>query len=705
VKDNNMTLATGTQIAGENDETIKQLKLADTFFNHSVSCLVILDRDYNFIRVNEAYAKACKRDVMEFAGRNHFDLYPSDAKLIFDEVVRSKRPFVTFTRAFEFVDQPERGVTYWDWTLVPVLDAQGEIEYLVFSLVEVTERKRAEEALRVAALVYQHSSEAMMVTNAANNIVSINSAFTRLTGYSAGEVLGKNPKLLQSGRQSEEFYRAMWNALETTGRWHGELWDQRKNGELVAFRLSIDSVRDDAGKLDRRIALFSDITEEKRTEALIWEQANFDGLTKLPNRQMFYGRLQEHIDNAAKAGTALSILLIDLDQFKEINDTLGHSVGDLMLIGVARRVAACVKESVMLARMGGDEFAVILSDQSDIDNIDLIARKIIQTLTEPFQLGAETAFISASIGIALFPADGTTLEELMRHSDQAMYAAKNEGRNRFCYYTSALQDAAISRVRMTNDLRGALAGNQFEVHYQAITDLVTGSVSKAEALIRWRHPTRGMISPVEFIPLAESSGMILEIGEWVFRQSAEQACRLRAQGHQDFQISVNVSPVQFRNDRELHKSWLKHLWALNLPPQSIVIEITEGLLLDLTADVKDKLLAFRDSGIQVSLDDFGTGYSSLAYLNKFDIDFLKIDRVFVNNLETKSQDRTLCEAIIVMAHKLGLKVIAEGVETERQRDFLVTVGCDFAQGFLFSKPLPAAQFETFLQSMPERRLD
>lgn len=680
-----------------NPETIRQLQLSEIFFNYSVNCLVILDRDYNFVRVNEAYARACRRGIDEFAGHNHFELYPSDARLMFDEVIRTKQPIVTIMRPFEYADQPERGVTYWDWTLIPVLDRQGEVEYLVLSLVEVTERKRAEEALRIAALVYQHSAEAMLVTDAANCIIATNDAFTLLTGYAADELLGNNLDMLKSDRQCAEFYEAMLQALNTAGHWKGELWSRRKNGDPMILRLSINTAHDVAGKKERRVALFSDITEAKQAQSLIWEQANLDALTKLPNRYMFHDRLAHHIEQARHTGKTLALFLIDLDQFKEINDTLGHDKGDMLLIEVARRIKGCLLESTVLARLGGDEFAVILSEPDELDHLNTTANQIIEKLAAPFCLDVETVYVSASIGIALFPEDSTEMDDLLRHADQAMYAAKNAGRNRYCYFTSAMQEAAQSRMQLTNDLRGALSGNQFEVHYQPIVELATGRIRKAEALIRWHHPVRGMVDPVDFISLAESSGLILDIGTWVFKKAAEQVQRLRSLNDPEFQISVNVSPAQFHNDSKLHTTWLKHLAALDLPAHSVAIEITEGLLLDLTAEVKDKLLAFRDAGTQVALDDFGTGYSSLAYLKKFDIDYIKIDRAFVSNLEESSDDHALCEAIIVMAHKLGLKVIAEGVETAAQRDLLAAAGCDFAQGYFFSKAVSSEQFETLLR--------
>ncbi len=685
-----------TLVNQADSRTTPQLALAETFFNHSVSCLVILDRDYNFIRVNAAYAKACRRDIDDFVGRNHFALYPSDAKAIFDEVVATKRPFVTFTRAFEFADQPERGITYWDWTLVPVLDAGGDIDYLVFSLVEVTERKRAEEALRVAALVYLHSSEAMMVTDANNIILAINDAFTQMTGYRASEVVGHNPRLFNAGTQTPAFYQAMWQSLEQHGRWQGELTDRTKAGQLIAVRLSINTVYDEAGNVDRRVALFADITEQKRTERVIWDQANIDTLTGLPNRHRFRQCLDFHLQQVQQDKGDVALLLVDLDQFKEINDTLGHDVGDLLLIDVARRIAACLAPATTLARLGADEFAIVIATPHQPADVDAIARQLLATLSTPFLVLEKSLFISASIGIARYPHDAGELDDLLRQADQAMYAAKSAGRNRVCYFTRALQDAAQSRMSLTNELRSAIATQQLEIYLQPIVDAATGDMRKAEALLRWNHPQRGQVSPVEFISLAEASGLIIEIGDWVFQQSIDALQLLRARHHPEFQISINVSPIQFQNDATLATRWLAHLARCKMPANCLVIEMTEGLLLDMTPEVKEKLLALGLAGVQLALDDFGTGYSSLAYLRKFDIDYLKIDRAFVRNLDSSADDLALCEAIVMMAHKLGLKVIAEGVETATQRAMLEAAGCDFVQGYLYSRPVPLAQFLSML---------
>jgi diguanylate cyclase (GGDEF)-like protein/PAS domain S-box-containing protein len=445
-----------------------------------------------------------------------------------------------------------------------------------------------------------------------------------------------------------------------------------------------------------KLCMIEDVTDQKKSEALIWQQANFDPLTQLPNRRMFLDRLQHDVVKSRRDGTRIAILFIDLDHFKEVNDTLGHHQGDVLLVDAARRIAGCVRESDTVARLGGDEFTVILTELQLTDRVDAIAQNIIDSLLAPFALGQEQAFISASIGITLYPDDAASVEDLLKHADQAMYAAKGAGRNRFSYFTPALQVAALNRMRLTNDLRSAIKGDQLKLYFQPIVHLASGRIRKAEALLRWQHPQRGLVSPLEFIPLAESSGLIVDIGQWVFNESIRWVQRWRDVVHPEFQVSLNQSPVEFQREGGSYDVWLRALRQAGVPGHAIVVEITEGLLLDASTMVTDKLLQLRDAGIQVALDDFGTGYSSLSYLNKFDIDYLKIDRSFVRNLAPDSSDLALSEAIIVMAHKLGLHVIAEGVETPQQRDLLAAAGCDYGQGYLFDKPLPAEEFDALL---------
>ncbi len=444
-------------------------------------------------------------------------------------------------------------------------------------------------------------------------------------------------------------------------------------------------------------AFIRDITHKKESEELIWKQANFDKVTGLPNRHMFHERMEQEIKKASRTGQQMALLFIDLDRFKEINDTLGHDAGDILLVETSHRISSCVRESDSVARFGGDEFTVILMEVGDTGNIERVSQCILQKLAEPFHLRDEVVYISASIGITMYPNDAVNVEDLLKNADQAMYVAKSKGRNQSSYYTSELQDAAQERRRLVNDLRDALASDQFLLYFQPIMDTATGRIRKAEALLRWQHPERGLVSSMEFIMLAEETGLINEIGDWVFKESARWAKRWRNEFAKDFQVSVNVSPVQFQSGGHFCDAWEVYLQGIGLAGQNIVIEITESLLLNAAKSVTNRLLRFRDAGIQVAIDDFGTGYSSLSYLKKFDIDYLKIDKSFVDNLETDANDMVLSEAIIVMAHKLGLKVIAEGVESETQLKLLSDSGCDYAQGHLFSKPVPPDEFEALLK--------
>ncbi|HEU4707795.1 MAG TPA: EAL domain-containing protein [Methylophilaceae bacterium] len=589
----------------------------------------------------------------------------------------------------------------WKWILdrgmVVSRDADVKPLRMVGTHTDITERKQAEESMQLASLVYRNSSEGMMVTDLDGVILNINPAFTAITGYSLDEVAGKNHTFLNSGRQDENFYRLMWQSIHTEGRWQGEVWNMRKDGEVYVEWLTINTIYNEDGTPHRLVSLFSDITKKKATEELVWKQANFDSLTGLPNRRMFLDRLDQEIKKSHRARQPLAVMLLDLDHFKEINDTLGHDIGDLLLQEAAKRLTSCVRETDTVARLGGDEFTVILGSLKDPSDVERVYQEILRKLAEPFQLGNEVAYVSVSIGITLYPEDSTNIDELLKNADQAMYEAKSEGRNRYSYFTPSMQEAAQNRMRMVNDLHGALQDNQFRLLYQPIIELATGEIHKAEALIRWQHPTRGLINPAEFIPVAEDTGMIIDIGDWVFRQAAQQVKRWREIHHRRFQISVNKSPVQFLNEGRSHNDWIAYLHHLGLPGNSIVVEITERLLLDARTIVMEKLMEFHDAGMQVSLDDFGTGYSSLSYLKKFHIDYLKIDQSFVFNLAKNSIDMALCEAIIHMSHKLGMRVIAEGVETEEQRDLLAGAGCDYVQGYLFSPPVSVDEFERMLK--------
>lgn len=438
------------------------------------------------------------------------------------------------------------------------------------------------------------------------------------------------------------------------------------------------------------LGILRDITQQKLAEDLIWHQANFDGLTALPNRNMFLNRLQDEIHQSARTNTNLAVMFLDLDRFKEVNDSLGHDVGDKLLQETALRLLECVRDTDTVARLGGDEFVLLLTDVQDKSTLERISKTILQKLSAPFNLGVEPIYISASIGITLYPKDAENFEDLLKNADQAMYAAKTKGRNRFSYFTPSMQAAVQLKMRLANDLRQALVRGEFQLMYQPIVEVMTSKIRKAEALLRWHHPTRGLISPAEFISVAEETGLIMELGEWVFKEAIQQLIKWRGFVDEDFQMSINKSPAQFKQP---HSNWVDYMHHVGLSGKNLVIEITESLLLEASDNVGKQLLEFRDAGIHVAIDDFGTGYSSLAYLKEFDIDFIKIDQSFIINLCDGNNDMGLCEAITLMAHKLGMKVIAEGVETEAQFQLLAKVGCDYIQGYLIGRPLSADDFE------------
>lgn len=555
------------------------------------------------------------------------------------------------------------------------------------------EQKKVNEQLYLSSKVFENSTEAIMIADANKVIISINKALHKITGYVDEEIVGKSVTIVTSIRHGSNFFQKIWQSVKQHNHWHGEVWNRHKQGREYPAWFNIIPVRSKDGRISYYLINFSDITSKKKSDEIIWRQANYDSLTGLPNRNMFYDRLNHDIKNAARIGAGLAVLFIDLDRFKEVNDSLGHSVGDALLAEAAKRLSSCVRETDTVARLGGDEFTIILNGISEQRSAEKIMQMILLELAKPFHLNTKQAYVSASIGATFFPNDANTVEILMKNADQAMYAAKNNGRNCWSCFTSNMRAATEIRSRTAYELRSALRDQQLYLLYQPIVELATGNVYKAEALIRWQHPERGTVYPGEFISIAEETNLITDIGDWVFKQAVSQVALWQTHFNAGFQISINKSPKQFISKMS---DWVNHLNERGLDGQSIIVEITENLLLDVHELVVKQLLRYRDAGVQVAIDDFGTGYSSLSYLKKFDIDYLKIDRSFISNLDSKSNDRILCEAVITMAHRLGMKVIAEGVETDLQKELLTAMGCDFGQGNFFSKPMTADKFETLL---------
>jgi diguanylate cyclase (GGDEF)-like protein/PAS domain S-box-containing protein len=579
---------------------------------------------------------------------------------------------------------------------------EGDIKERLVIFHDVTRRKKAEDELAfknmLLAAQLEASPDALQLIDDQKRIISTNQRYQDLWGLSKSEVQpGTDGRVQRKVKEKlvkiDSFVERLDDLYQNTEKTYIDEIEFKDGRFFERYSAPLLGAE---GHYYGRFWSLRETTERKQTESMIWTQANFDQLTKLPNRRMLHTQLELEIKKAARNKLSISILCLDLDHFKEVNDTLGHSMGDTLLKSASQRLLDCVRETDIVGRLGGDEFIVALCDQASSNDVETVATKILRAFEEPFVLGQEIAHISTSIGITTFPQDGTNFDELLKNADQAMYAAKSAGRSNFHFFTETMQTKAIDRMRMLSDLRSALTNEELYLLYQPIVHLASGKVYKAEALLRWQHPERGIVSPGEFIRLAEESGLIIQIGHWVFQEAAKQTKHWHDNGHTDFQVSINTSPVQFRDSKIDFSEWFEYLEQLDLPGNSLNVEITEGLLMETRGEVMDKLLAFRDAGVLVSLDDFGTGYSSLAYLKKFDIDYLKIDQSFVANLSPGSDDFALCEAIIVMAHKLNLEVIAEGIETREQSDLLIAAGCDFGQGYLYSKPVSTDEFEVFL---------
>lgn len=560
----------------------------------------------------------------------------------------------------------------------------------------VTARERDEQSLRLAAAVFDSSTEGIVITARDGRILQVNPAFAAITGYRPEEVTGRNPRMFSSGRHDADFYRTLWNAVLSSGRWQGEIWNRRKNGEIYPQWLSINSIRSPSGEIDYFVATFCDITERKRAEDKMLHLAYHDALTNLPNRALFKDRLEQSLAYARRLKHGkVAVLFIDLDRFKLVNDSLGHAVGDQLLQGVAQRLRELGRRSDTLARLGGDEFTFLLPDVDHVEEATVVADKVLAALEQPFVIGGRDIFVSASIGISMYPDDGADVETLMKHADTAMYHVKKQGRNGFHIYTRALDQHSQRRLELESRLHTALERQQLVLHYQPQFDLSQGRLRGVEALVRWQHPELGMISPAEFIPLAEESGLIVPIGAWVLETACRQMREWKEAGFPDLVMSVNLSVRQFFRE-DIARQVMRAIDDYCLSAQVLELEITESVAMDDAAYTIRTLESLAASGLRLAIDDFGTGYSSLSQLRKMPVGILKIDRAFVQDITANPDDAAIVNAVITMAHRLGLKVIAEGVESQAQLAHLRAQRCDFAQGYLFSKPLPAAELEALL---------
>ncbi|AXS80024.1 EAL domain-containing protein [Dechloromonas sp. HYN0024] len=593
------------------------------------------------------------------------------------------------------------GGRFWVIQSGQPLDSQSVMAGLsIWVYTDVTEQKQTERDLRIAAAAFE-SREGMMITDSQNVILRVNRAFTELTGYSSDEVVGQTPRILKSERNDADFFRNMWEIINRTGGWQGEIWGRRKNGELYPNWLNISAVKDKNGVVTNYIGTHYDISERKKAEERINELAFFDPLTHLPNRTLLADRLTQTMTVSHRNGESGAVLLIDLDHFKMLNDSLGHHRGDLLLAQVAQRLAKSIREGDTVARLGGDEFVVILGGlsgraQDAAKQVEIVGTKILLALKDKFQLGDVEHHTTASIGATLFRGHETSIDDLLKQADLAMYKSKDRGRNALHFFDQTMQTAATERAALEKSLRRAIQEEQFILHYQAQVSR-EGRIVGAEVLVRWLPPEGGMVSPAEFIPLSEETGLILPLGRWVLEMACTQlVVWARRSETEALSIAVNVSARQF-HQADFVEQVLAILERTGANPLRLKLELTESLLVSSVDEVIIKMNALRAAGVTFSLDDFGTGYSSLSYLSRLPLDQLKIDRSFVMNIESSDNAAAICGATISMAHNLRLKVVAEGVETEAQRYLLNTVHhCDFLQGYLFSRPLPLDDFEALV---------
>ncbi|HXE38117.1 MAG TPA: EAL domain-containing protein, partial [Azonexus sp.] len=558
-------------------------------------------------------------------------------------------------------------------------------------------QRRAEGELRLYATVFTNASEGMTITDGDSRIVAINPAFTAISGYTASDVVGQTPAILNSGQQGPDFYRHMWGELHESGHWQGEIWNRKKDGGIYPEWLSISSVRDEQGAVSHYIGVFTDISERKQNEARIHHLAHHDALTGLPNRLLLEDRLGQAMLKSKRSSKPLGLIFIDLDRFKNINDTLGHEVGDQLLVQAAQRGLAVLRDTDTISRQGGDEFVVVLPELEHRQDAMHITRKLLAALCQPYLLAGHELTVSGSAGIVLYPDDGQTVSELLRKADAAMYRAKEEGRNTFRFFSSEVSTASLGELLLENDLYGALERNELIMYYQPKVNARTGALLGAEALMRWNHREQGMIQPTRFIPLAEENGLINKFGEWAIKNVCAQQRAWLDAGLLVVPVAVNISAQQFAQ-QDLPRLVAQALAEYGLPPQLLELELTESLLMRNASRAANVLQTLRSMHIHVSIDDFGTGYSSLSYLKQFPVQSLKIDRSFVCEIGEQGESVRLASAIIAMAHELDLSVIAEGVETAAQRDYLNAHGCDQFQGFLFGRPLPAEELGKLLAS-------
>jgi len=595
------------------------------------------------------------------------------------------------------VIQADGEIRWQRWTDRALFDEEGNLTGFQSVGEDITEQKEAVEKLLLAREVFVNSDEMIAVTDLSTNIIDVNPAFCRLTGYVREEIIGSNMRILQLESENHNFFEDHEQILRESGAWQGEIRVRRKSGEPFTCLMTINAVRNDQGEPTHFVHFSTDISRLKEVEEQLRQLALFDPLTGLANRELLHDRLQQTLYEAERDQTLVALILLDLDNFKDINDTLGHPSGDRVLAQVGARLRERTRHSDTVARMGGDEFVIVLRNVFGSENVGLVAQEIFESLSQPYLLEDRRVYVTVSLGIALYPLDGRDPDELIRKADTAMYHAKGRGKNRYQFYTAEMNRRAQQRLALQTDLRRALEQNEFVVYYQPKINIVTGEVTGVEALVRWQKPDNGLVPPAAFIPLAEETGLIVPIGEKVLQLACAEVKSWQSQGIPQLTVAVNLSTIQLREEG-LALTVQKILMETGLAPGSLELEITESAIMQESEKAISLLHTIRDMGIRVTMDDFGTGYSSLSYLKRFPISSLKIDRTFIADVLSNPDDAEIIRAIIAMAHRMKLNVVAEGVETAEQLEFLRREGCNEAQGYYFARPMPGEEFSRWFQT-------
>ena len=676
-------------------------QVLDRALNSMTSGFFLLDSQNRLVHWNQRYEqivpglKGRLKPLMSF--RDAFALVAREA--LPDADAQARSAWMQERETHLLGGQGQKEIRYPNGQLVQVSLQRTPDGGTVCVIHDVTEERKDQVSLRIAAIAFE-SQEGMLVTDAQRRILRVNKAFCDITGYSAEDVMGNNPRLLSSGRHDAAFYRAMWQSIADTGSWQGEILNRRKGAQVFPVHLTITAVKDDAGMVTHYVATMLDITQRKAAAEEIERLAYHDPLTGLPNRRLLMDRLQQALASSARTGRNGALLFLDLDHFKVLNDTLGHDFGDLLLGQVAQRLSSAVREGDTVARLGGDEFVVLLEDMSEqaieaAEQSKNVGEKVLSQLSQPYGIASRHHHSSCSIGAVLFNGQHQSVDELLKQADLAMYDAKTAGRNALRFFDPQMQASVSARADMERELLVALAEQQFVLHYQPqVTH--QGQVVGAEALIRWQHPRRGLVSPMEFIPLAEETGQILPIGLWVLKSACAQLKHWESvAGARAWRIAVNVSARQF-HQTDFVAQVVAVLQQTGARPQLLKLELTESVVLNDVADASAKMNTLKALGVSFALDDFGTGQSSLSYLTQLPLDQLKIDQSFVRHMDVRPNDALMVQTIIGMAHNLGLEVIAEGVETQAQRALLEQHGCTLYQGYLFGRPVPLQEFERSL---------